>query len=170
MAVSAAPIETMKDKARYFHHALQSEDFSVDTQYSALQNACNESGAIVTFTGLVRDLSKINASVECIELHTYPAMTQQQIQQIGEDIFQRFDVDGISIIHRYGKLKPTEQIVLVGIASKHRVEAFSAAQMAMDFLKSQVTFWKKEHYKNGTEPKWIQPTTTDHDAVEKWLK
>ena len=160
----------MHDKNHYFHHALQTEFFSVDEQYLALQNACKESGAIVTFTGLVRDLSKSDSSVECIELQTYPAMTQQQIQQIGVDIFKQFNIDGLNIIHRHGKLKPMEQIVFVGVASKHRVEAFSAAQMAMDFLKSKVTFWKKEYYKNVDKPECIKPTMNDHNALEKWLK
>lgn len=154
----------------YFSHALQTDDFSIDEQYRLLQAACPESGAIVTFSGLVRDISKFDKTVECIELQTYAAMTSKQIKRIGEDVRDRFDIDGISIIHRHGKLSPTEQIVYIGTASKHRTEAFSAAQMAMDFLKSKVAFWKKEHYRDGSDAKWIEPTVNDHQAVDAWLK
>ena len=154
----------------YFSHSLQTGDFSIDEQYRLLQSACPESGAIVTFTGLVRDISKFNKAVKSIELQTYPAMTEKQIKHIGEDAYSRFDIDGISIIHRHGKLTPTEQIVYVGTASKHRTEAFAAAQMAMDFLKSKVAFWKKEHYHDESDAKWIEPTAKDHQAVDAWLK
>ncbi len=154
----------------YFSHALQTDDFSIDEQYRLLQSACPESGAIVTFTGLVRDISKFDKTVESIELQTYPAMTEKQIKRIGEDVSSRFDIDGISIIHRHGKLAPTEKIVYVGAASKHRAEAFAAAQMAMDFLKSKVAFWKKEHYHDGSDATWIEPTANDHQAVDAWLK
>lgn len=154
----------------YFHHVLQYEDFSIDEQYRQLQSSCPEAGAIVTFTGLVRDMSKVNTTVQCIELHTYPAMATQQIKQIGLDVFARFNIDGISIIHRHGKLRPTEQIVYVGVASKHRAEAFLAAQMTMDFLKSKVAFWKKEHYLDHSEAKWIEPSMDDQNAINSWLE
>jgi len=154
----------------FIHHALQEKDFSHEEQYRQLQSACPESGAIVTFSGLVRDVSKNNNAVECIELQCYQAMTSQQIEQIAHATCSNFDIDGISIIHRFGKLKPTEQIVFVGAASKHRLEAFSAAQMAMDFLKSKVAFWKKEFYQDQSPAKWIEPTLRDQTAIDDWLK
>jgi len=99
--------------------ALQTQDFSVDQQYSTLRNSCLNAGAIVTFTGLVRDLAKTNKSVECIELSIYEAMSKMQLHQIGTDVFNHFDLDGVDIIHRHGKLKPTEQIVYIGVARNH---------------------------------------------------
>ena len=157
-----------KNSDHYFNAALQTDDFSLDQQYSILKNACPNAGAIVTFTGLVRDVAKTNASVALIELSAYPAMTKAQMHQVGLSVFDHFELDGVNIIHRYGKLKPTEQIVFVGVASKHRSDSFSAAQMIMDQLKSSVAFWKKEHYTDGCESQWIEPTEDDKTALKKW--
>ena len=152
----------------YFNASLQSNDFSVADQYSSLKKTCPAAGAIVTFTGLVRDVAKSKASVSSIELSVYASMTKTQIQQVGLTAFDHFELDGVDIIHRHGKLKPTEQIVFVGVASKHRSEAFSAAEMIMDQLKSTVAFWKKEHYTDGSESQWIEPTEDDNNALKKW--
>ena len=152
----------------YFNASLQRDDFSIDGRYSNLKKSCPNSGAIVTFTGLVRDVAKSNNSVSSIELSIYAAMTNAQIQQVGLDAFKHFQLDGVDIIHRHGKLAPTEQIVFVGVASKHRSEAFSATQMIMDQLKSTVAFWKKEHYTNGSESQWIEPSKEDKNALQKW--
>ena len=161
----------MLNKNCFFHYSLQAEDFSLAKQYDLLQSKCKHSGAIVNFSGLVRDMAKsADQIVECIELSVYQSMAEKQIQHIGEIVFNSFDIDGLNIVHRYGKLKPTENIVYVGVASKHRSEAFSAAQMTMDHLKAEVTFWKKEHYKNDSESKWIEPRKSDHQALNKWHK
>ena len=161
----------MLNKNCFFHYSLQQEAFSIAKQYDLLQSKCIHSGAIVTFSGLVRDMAKSdNHIVNCIELSIYQSMVEKQIQHIGKMIFNSFDIDGLNIVHRYGKLKPTENIVYVGVASKHRNEAFSAAQMAMDHLKSDVAFWKKEHYENDSESKWIEPRKSDFQALAKWQK
>ena len=154
----------------YFHTSLQKGEFSIEKQHDTLQQACQHSGAIVTFTGLVRDLSKSRTQVNSIELSIYKAMTQKQLHDIGSDIFERFDIDGLDIIHRYGKLTPMEKIVYIGVASKHRAEAFNAAQMTMDILKSNVAFWKKEHYVDDTPSQWIEPSQNDHKAIQHWMK
>lgn len=160
----------MGNKNRYFQAILQEKDFSVDQQYCTLKHACHHSGAIVTFTGLVRDLAKSNSNVASIELSIYEAMTQKQLQHIGNEVFTHFDIDGLDIIHRHGTLTPAEQIVYVGVASKHRSDAFSAAQMTMDYLKSKVAFWKKEHYTDNSKSRWIEPNQNDHNALKQWSK
>ena len=151
-----------------FHCSLQTHDFSLDAEYTRLRKQYPATGAITTFTGLVRDLSKNHQPIRSIELSTYPAMTMKQMQAIGNNVIQRFNIDGLTIIHRHGTLKPSDQIVFVGVASKHRNEAFSAAEMAMDFLKSQTAFWKKE-VAPETEH-WIEPTQADIESLKKWQK
>lgn len=153
----------------HFYYSLQTDDFNLDAEYTRLREQHSSTGAIVTFTGLVRDLSKSSQTVHAIELSTYPAMTQQQIQTIGNTVNQRFNIDGLSIIHRHGTLKPDDQIVFVGVASKHRQDAFSAAAMTMDFLKSQTAFWKKEITTDGAEH-WVEPTQDDVQSLTKWQK
>ena len=159
----------------YFHYALQRTDFSADEQHASLRKACPRAGAIVTFTGLVRD--SINqaspdkkGNIQSIELDTYESMSKKQMQQIGETAFKSFDIHGLTIIHRFGSLKPEDQIVFVGTASKHRLDAFAAAEMTMDFLKSKIAFWKKEIYLDSTPSRWIEPTPADHTALKKWQK
>jgi len=151
-----------------FRYSLQIQDFSLDSEYSQLREQHPNAGAIVTFSGLVRDLSKEHETVSSIELSTYLEMTEKQIQSIGNNVMQHFNIDGLTIIHRHGVLKPRDQIVMVGVASKHRNEAFSAAEMAMDFLKSQTAFWKKEIAPNSE--RWVEPTQADIESLKKWEK
>lgn len=151
-----------------FHYSLQSHNFCLNTEYTKLREQQPSTGAIVTFTGLVRDFSKEQTPVIAVELSTYPTMTKTQLHAIGKDVMQRFTIDGLRIIHRYGTLKPSDQIVFVGVASKHRKEAFSAAQMTMDFLKSQTAFWKKEIASDNES--WIEPSQDDIESLKQWQK
>ena len=152
--------------------ALQENDFDLTFEYNALRKAHPNAGAVCTFTGLVRDLSKQGSTVSGIELSTYPSMAEAQMQQLAKTAFERFDVCGITIIHRYGVLTPNEQIVFVGVASLHRGESFSAAEMIMDHLKAKVAFWKKEHFTDTSSEahaaQWIQVRPDDLKALERW--
>lgn len=154
--------------------AIQEHDFSITKEHAYLRSASPNSGAIVTFTGLVRELSKQIGVVQSIELSVYQKLAENQINQIVERVLQRFDLDAITIIHRFGRLQPQSQIVFIGVASKHRADAFSAAEMLMDYLKSQVAFWKKETSNNAnkkiSDVCWITPTNTDKAAVKRWEK
>ena len=164
----------------YFYYQLQQSDFSIQSLDQKLQKQCPKSGAIVTFSGLVRDgllganqAEHITANtkenqVRSIELSCYKSLCEKQIKSIGEQAFEKFELDGLVVIHRYGDLKVQQQIVFVGVASKHRKDAFLAAEMTMDFLKSKVAFWKKEHYTNGQKSKWIEPVSDDYVSLNKW--
>lgn len=148
--------------------ALQTSDFTIDEEYTRLRQQHPNAGAIVMFSGLVREFSNDQQTVNAIELSCYPKMTYQQIQSIGDAAMQRFEIDGFRIIHRHGVLAAHDQIVFVGVASKHRKEAFAAADMMMDFLKSQTAFWKKEITEKGE--KWIEPTAADIQSLDGWVK
>ena len=126
---------------------IQKTDFSVDKEYQTLKEQNQQCGAIVTFTGLVRDSVNEDSNenpVSHIELQHYPQMTESHIETLANNVLEKFSVDAITIIHRVGKLSINEQIVFVGVAGKHRNQAFLACEMLMDYLKSQTPFWKKE--------------------------
>jgi molybdopterin synthase catalytic subunit len=153
---------------------LQTEDFSLDEEYQTLKTQYRDAGAIVTFSGLVRELSKDGKQLKGIELETYPDMAHKQLVSLADQALNRFDIDGLTIIHRYGLLGPNEQIVFVGVASAHRAESFLAAEMLMDQLKSNVAFWKKEHFAshpNDQETQnyqWINTKASDEEALKRW--
>ena len=92
------------------------------------------------------------------------------MEELGLEVLKRFKIEGLDIIHRYGKLTPLDQIVYVGVAGKHRNEAYLASQMTMDFLKTKVAFWKKEHYLDNTDPRWIEPSPLDIESLQNWSK
>lgn len=137
---------------------VQTEDFDQGALYSQLREHVGI-GAIVTFTGLVREFSGHN---EPLELEHYPGMTEKSLQAIFNEAQKRWPIDNGAIVHRVGKLNPGEQIVFVGVASAHRAAAFDAAQFMMDQLKTRAPFWKKE----GKQ--WVAAKETDQQAAEAW--
>ncbi len=136
---------------------IQTEDFDHATLYQALrhQQAC---GAIVTFTGLVREFNGNNA----LFLEHYPGMTEHSLQGIAEAACQQWSLQKITLVHRIGELLPTQQIVFVGVASAHRHDAFSACEYIMDILKTRAPFWKKE----GNI--WVDAKLSDQNAARRW--
>ena len=144
---------------------IQAEDFDIQAEIERLTRDNNNIGAIVTFTGLCRDEG---GTLSALELEHYPQMAQAEIQRIAELAIERFDLDGISAIHRYGKVAPGENIVLVIAASKHRQAAFDGANFLMDFLKTRAPFWKKEHMKDGEAGNWVDAKDADDNALKKW--
>ena len=145
--------------------SVQQQDFNQQIEYDRLK--CKTSiGAIVTFTGLVRDINNGQA-VSDLSLEHYPGMTEKCLAEIVEQAKQRWNIIESTIIHRVGKLSLSEQIVFVGVASQHRGDAFAACEFIMDYLKTKAPFWKKETMKNG-EQQWIDARESDQHAISKW--
>lgn len=143
--------------------AVQTADFSVASEYQQLrQDAC--CGAVVTFSGLVRELS--NNTLHSMTLEHYPGMTEQALVAIAKQAQQRWQLGQVRVIHRVGTLKANEQIVFVGIASAHRAAAFAACEFIMDYLKNRAPFWKKEHTAAGDY--WVEAKASDQQALARW--
>ena len=120
-------------------------------------------GAVVSFTGLVRDDS---GALNHMLIEHYPGMTERAIGQIVDEAVQRWSLGDVRVIHRYGVLKPGDQIMMVATAARHRVAAFEAAEFLMDYLKSRAPFWKKEVNADGSE--WVAAKDEDEDALRRW--
>lgn len=144
---------------------VQQQDFDLGDEYEALRARSHSPGAIVTFTGLVRELSG-NQNITAMELEHYPGMTEKSLQDTADQAGERWKVDQFTIIHRIGKLLPDEQIVLVGVSSAHRGDAFAACEFIMDFLKTQAPFWKKEFTSEGAH--WVEAKSSDKKSAERW--
>jgi len=129
------------------------------TEFSQFSNA----GAVVTFTGIVRDVA---AGLDYMEIEHYPAMTQKALEAIENDAVRKWDLSASLIIHRFGKLEPGETIMMVATAAEHRHAAFEAAQYLMDYLKSRAPFWKKEHSRDGEN--WVDAKSSDEEMLERW--
>lgn len=148
---------------------IQAEDFSLDEEYQQLRQ--QGQGAIVTFTGIVRDYCQVTGqpeqSVSGIFLEHYPGMTEKAIKQICQQAAGRWQTGAIRVIHRIGQLPADAQIVMVGVSCQHRQGAFEAAQFIMDVLKNQVPIWKKEL--TPTDSHWVEAKQSDLDAGSRWI-
>lgn len=144
---------------------IQTDDFDLAAEYQLLRQLDSAVGAVVTFTGLVRDLEN-NTSINSLTLQHYPGMTESLLQKIVDQAEVRWDLIGVTVIHRVGELLPSDQIVFVGVASQHRADAFEAAQFVMDYLKTKATFWKKID-QNGQQH-WVESKGSDQAASERW--
>jgi len=146
---------------------VQEADFDVAAEYEALRRVSPTPGAIVTFTGLVREFSEGQA-ISAMELEHYPGMTEKSLQAILDEAAQRWQLDAIRVIHRVGRLLPADQIVFVGVSSPHRREAFAACEFVMDYLKTRAPFWKKEFGPDGG--RWVEAKASDDEAAARWEK
>jgi molybdopterin synthase catalytic subunit len=146
------------------------EDFDVAAVTSAMRQRNPTSiGALVTFTGLVRDRNSAtgdDSAVATLTLEHYPGMTEASIDKILDQAQARWPLLDLQVIHRVGCMAPAEQIVLVAVASAHREAAFAAAEFVMDYLKTKAVFWKKEHTQTGTH--WVQSTQSDVQRAAHW--
>lgn len=146
------------------------QDFSVDAEYQAMRaHHGADLGAIVTFVGLVRDRNPSTgdlSDVSILTLEHYPGMTELSIEGILDKTEQRWPLLEARVIHRVGSMQPSEQIVLVAVASAHRDASFAAAEFIMDYLKTDAVFWKKEQTRHGQH--WVQSTDADHQRAENW--
>lgn len=144
---------------------IQEADFDHSELYNGLRSANTPPGAVVTFTGLVRDFSS-HGDVQAIYLEHYPAMTEKTLHKIAVTAQERWQLENIVIVHRVGKITAREQIVFVGVASLHRKEAFQACEYIMDYLKNDAPFWKKEI--TPTQELWVESKRSDSEALDKW--
>jgi len=145
--------------------SIQTADFDTAKVINDLQTTAKNSGAIVSFTGLVREFGK-DSHIQAMTLQHYPGMTEKALQKIADHASQRWSLGGVSVIHRVGRLAAGDNIVLVVTASLHRKHAFEAAQYIMDYLKTEAPFWKKEHSDDGNH--WVTEKQSDHDAKAAW--
>ena len=138
--------------------SIQTEDFDLAAELSALRAGNAKAGALVSFVGLVRDFSGAG-KVENIYLEHYPGMCEKALDKIIAEANERWRLLGVRVIHRVGKLLPNEQIVLVATASEHRADAFTSCEFIIDYLKTAAPFWKREQTPHGTE--WLDTKDSD---------
>lgn len=142
---------------------VQQDDFDLGVELDALRAGRTDIGALVSFSGLVRDDS---GDLQALELEHYPGMTEKALAEIEAEAQSRWALNDSLIIHRFGPLKPGEQIMMVAAAAPHRKAAFEAADFLMDFLKSRAPFWKKEHGVAGAA--WVDAKEDDEAALKRW--
>jgi molybdopterin synthase catalytic subunit len=145
--------------------SVQEADFDVAAEVAALRADDGGVGAVVTFTGTVRDRAH-GQDVLRMELEHYPGMTERSIEAMVDAAFERFDIRGARVVHRVGVLEARAQIVLVAVTSAHRGQAFQACEFLMDYLKTQAPFWKKEHTPDGA--RWVDARVQDDAALARW--
>jgi len=144
---------------------VQRDNFDAAAESARLTGDRTDVGAVVTFTGLCRDE---NGTLSALELEHYPGMAEAEIGRIARQAAERWPLTGLTVIHRYGKIAPGENIVLVAAASSHRQASFEAADFLMDFLKTRAPFWKKEHRTDGSDGGWVEAKQADDTAAERW--
>lgn len=144
---------------------VQQADFNLQIESDKLRALSTNTGAIVIFSGLVRELHE-GKVVQALYLEHYPGMTEKSLVAIAEQAKQRWPLQGVTIIHRIGELLAGEQIVFVGVSSAHRQAAFAACDFIMDFLKTRAPFWKKCREANGEY--WVEAKSSDEAAAERW--
>ena len=146
---------------------VQEQDFDVSTELALMRKDNPKIGAIASFVGVVRDINE-GDSVATMTLEHYPGMTEKAITGIIDQARGRWEVLDALVIHRVGTLNPTDQIVLVIVASTHRGDAFAACEFIMDYLKTRAPFWKKEATADGG--RWVDARETDDSAAARWQK
>ena len=144
---------------------IQREDFDPGAEIAALTRGRHDIGGITSFVGLVRDMAGSD-KITSMTLEHYPGMTEQQLAAIEAEAKKRWPLDAVLIVHRYGELKPGDRIVLVGVSSAHRGEAFAACEFIMDFLKTRAPFWKREETPQGA--RWVEARDSDDAAAGRW--
>lgn len=146
---------------------VQREDFDLAAEVDALSRGRADIGAVVTFSGLCRDEA---GALGALELEHYPGMAEGEIERICREAIKRFSLQAATAIHRFGKIMPGENIVLVVTASPHRQAAFDGANFIMDFLKTSAPFWKKEHQADGSAGGWVSAKDADNTARDRWSR
>src|SRR3954464_6537006 len=142
---------------------IQREDFSVADEVAALTRGRGDIGAVVTFTGLCRDEG---GRLQALELEHYPGMAEAEVARVVAEAAARWPLDGATVVHRFGRIAPGENIVLVATASSHRQAAFAAAEFLMDYLKAHAPFWKREEGEAGSG--WVDAREHDDAAADRW--
>ncbi|HUM99386.1 MAG: molybdenum cofactor biosynthesis protein MoaE [Halothiobacillus sp. 20-53-49] len=147
--------------------SVQAADFDVTRVLAELRDRCAHVGAVACFLGTVRDMNE-SRDVAVLTLEHYPGMTERALARVALEAQTRFPVAGVTIIHRVGALYPTDQIVLVAVASAHRHDALQACTFMMDYLKTHAPFWKKETDPEG-QACWVDARESDAAAHARWF-
>lgn len=140
---------------------VQSDPFDPATELAGLDDGA---GAVVSFTGIVRDDT---GTLAALEIEHYPGMTERALSEYGQAAARRFDLTGWRIVHRHGRLTVGQPIMMVATAARHRRAAFDAADYLMDWLKSRAPFWKREVTQDG-QTRWVAAKDSDEDALARW--
>ncbi|HTY02545.1 MAG TPA: molybdopterin synthase catalytic subunit MoaE [Rhodocyclaceae bacterium] len=141
--------------------SVQEEDFDVGSEIEVLTKNAHDAGAVASFVGVVR-----GAGILSMTLEHYPAMTERALNEIVAEANRRWELLGVRVIHRVGKLQPGDRIVLVAVASTHRQAAFAACEFIMDYLKTRAPFWKREETADGG--RWVDARESDEAAQQRW--
>lgn len=144
---------------------VQHEDFDPGEEIARLTAASNDTGGVATFLGVVRDVNE-GDRVSSLYLEHYPGMTERQIEAIIDEAARRWQVIDATVIHRIGQLATGDRIVFVGVASRHRGDAFDATEFIIDWLKTRATFWKKEQTADGE--RWLETRDSDLETAGAW--
>lgn len=145
-----------------FRIIVTEDDFDLGFEAERLE-AGDDTGAVVTFTGRVRDVDR---GLRHMEIEHYPGMTERALEAIAAEAAERWPLAAVTVIHRHGQLRPGNRIMMVGTASRHRDAAFAAASFLMDYLKSRAPFWKKEVTAEGAD--WVAARDSDEEALNRW--
>jgi len=143
---------------------VQDTVFDLGVEAQAFADRTSASGAVVTFTGIVRNNAE--GTLDYMDIEHYPGMTEAALRQIAEEAHAKWSLEDALIIHRVGKMRAGEMIMMVATASRHRKDAFEAAEFLMDFLKSRAPFWKKEISRDGAD--WVAARDEDETALARW--
>jgi molybdopterin synthase catalytic subunit len=150
---------------------VQREDFDIGAELARLTDSNTKVGGVASFVGLVRDLAQqaeVSAQVSSMTLEHYPGMTEKRLAEIEAEARSRWPLEGVLIIHRYGRLEPGDRIVLVATTSAHRQAALEACAFLIDWLKTMAPFWKLEESATGCA--WVEAKDGDERAAEKWKR
>jgi molybdopterin synthase catalytic subunit len=146
---------------------IQQADFDVAQEIAVLTKGRTDIGAVVSFSGICRG-SENGEPIAALTLEHYPGMAEAEIGRHADEALSRWPLQGLTIIHRFGRIAPGENIVLVVTASSHRQAAFEAAEFLMDYLKTNAPFWKREESQKGTS--WVEARDHDDNAAARWTK
>ncbi len=146
---------------------VQREDFDFGREVAALSDGNSGVGGVCAFSGLVREMAG-DAKIDSMTLEHYPGMTEKALAEIEAEAQRRWPLEDTLIIHRYGRLQPGDQIVLVAASSAHRDAAFDACRFLIDWLKTKAPFWKLEESDSGSE--WVEAKDSDNQAHDRWLE
>lgn len=143
---------------------VQEAPFDLGAEVERFAGGRHDMGAVVSFTGIVRDIA--TGDLDCMEIEHYPGMTERALARIADEARVRWSLGDVLVIHRYGKMAPGDRIMMVATAAPHRKDAFAAADFLMDYLKSRAPFWKKEITRNGAT--WVAARDEDEAALRRW--
>ena len=143
---------------------IQEEDFDAAAEIEAATRGRADIGAVVTFSGRCRD----DDGLAALDIEHYPGMADAEIVRVAAEAEARWPLQACRVIHRYGAIRPGQNIVFVLTASAHRSDAFAAADFLMDFLKTRAPFWKRNHHVDGSAGEWVAPKSKDEAATRRW--